>query len=161
MAQINEKSTVNEIKKFLDEKGIVYSGSASKNELLNLVPLEGDEPVDDDTDDEPNKENNKDISNPTIPEESITPDEPVIPDEPFIPDDPAETTGESWSDIIMGGNSKGGPTNSLPEENYYIVVEGDTLVAIANRFSKSVAKIKKLNNMTSNVVRVGRKLRMV
>lgn len=154
MAQINDKSTVNDIKKFLDEHGIEYSGSLSKSELLNLIPLEDDNSDTDTGDVDTNMPImgvEPDISNPIV----------DVPEEPVFPDQPIETTGNSWSDIIMGGNSKGGPTSSLPEENYYTVVEGDTLVAIANRFGKSVAKIKKLNNMTSNTVRVGRKLRMV
>lgn len=152
MTQVNDKSTVNDIKKFLDENGIEYSGSLSKSELLNLIPLEEDnsesDPMEDVTTNTPTKNPKPDTSDPIV----------DIPDVPYVPTEPAS---DSWSDIIMGGNSKGGPTNDIPDENYYTVVEGDTLVAIANKFAKSVAKIKKLNNMTSNVVRVGRKLRLV
>lgn len=162
MAQLSEKSTVNDIKDVLDKLKIEYPNSANKSELLKLVPTEegtgegGPSEGDNNT-----PQDNIDTHTPVV---GVKPDitDPIIdvPEEPTVPDVPMKPEGDSWSDIIMGGGQDG-PKNNIPEENYYTVVEGDTLVSIANKFGTSVAKIKKLNTMTSNVVRVGRKLRLV
>ncbi len=45
-------------------------------------------------------------------------------------------------------------------ETEYIVQRGDTLYSIANKFDTSVSKIKDLNNLTSNILVVGQKLKI-
>ena len=45
-------------------------------------------------------------------------------------------------------------------EQDYIVVRGDTLWGISRRFATSVDNIKKLNNLVSDVLQVGQKLRV-
>ena len=44
------------------------------------------------------------------------------------------------------------------DDNYYTVVSGDTLYAIANKFNTTVDKIKQANNLTSNNLSIGQKL---
>ncbi len=48
----------------------------------------------------------------------------------------------------------------VPEQTgeYYTVVRGDTLWAIANRYGLSVDELKKLNNLTSNTISIGQRL---
>ncbi|MEA1972454.1 MAG: LysM peptidoglycan-binding domain-containing protein, partial [Candidatus Cloacimonadota bacterium] len=43
---------------------------------------------------------------------------------------------------------------------YHIVKRGDSLWKIASRYKTSVSKIKALNNLSSNVIRPGQKLRL-
>ncbi len=46
------------------------------------------------------------------------------------------------------------------QENTYTVMKGDTLYGIANKFGVSVDAIKKLNNLTSNTLSIGKVLRI-
>ena len=50
------------------------------------------------------------------------------------------------------------PTSS--DENTYIVKSGDTLYGIANKYNVSVNDIKSLNNLTSNSLSIGQKLKI-
>ena len=50
------------------------------------------------------------------------------------------------------------PTQSNNNEVYHTVVRGDTLFGIANRYKTTVDKIKSLNGLTTNTIRVGQKL---
>lgn len=43
-------------------------------------------------------------------------------------------------------------------ENYYIVQKGDSLWSIATKYGLSVDKLKELNNLSSNVLNIGKKL---
>lgn len=47
-----------------------------------------------------------------------------------------------------------GSTNN----GYYTVVKGDTLYGIANRYGLTVDELKKLNNLTSNIISIGQQL---
>lgn len=42
--------------------------------------------------------------------------------------------------------------------NFYIVERGDTLYSIANRFNTTVSELKRINNLTSDVLTIGTKL---
>ena len=42
--------------------------------------------------------------------------------------------------------------------NYYIVVSGDTLYGIANKYNISVNELKRLNNLSSNTLSIGQQL---
>lgn len=51
------------------------------------------------------------------------------------------------------------PTPSTPDSNtYYTVKKGDNLYAIANKFGMTVDELKRLNNLTSNLLSIGQRL---
>ena len=49
-------------------------------------------------------------------------------------------------------------TSVLPKEAEYIVKAGDTLFSIANKYNLTVDKLKVLNNLNDNILKVGQKL---
>jgi LysM repeat protein len=52
-------------------------------------------------------------------------------------------------------------TNTTPtQENIYIVKSGDTLSKIATQFRTTITKIKKDNSLTSDLIKVGQKLKI-
>ena len=48
----------------------------------------------------------------------------------------------------------------LTDENTYIVKSGDTLYALAKKYNTTVAKIKEYNNLNSDVLSIGQKLKI-
>ena len=52
------------------------------------------------------------------------------------------------------------PAPAEPETTIYVVQSGDYLAKISKKFNVTIASIKKLNNMKSDVVRVGQKLKL-
>ena len=52
------------------------------------------------------------------------------------------------------------PVEPTPETTVYVVQSGDYLAKISRKFNVTIAAIKKTNNMTSDVVRVGQKLKI-
>ncbi|MCP8616293.1 LysM peptidoglycan-binding domain-containing protein [Salirhabdus salicampi] len=55
-------------------------------------------------------------------------------------------------------NNQTNNTNTTQPQNSYTVEAGDTLSAIAKRFNTTVDEIKRLNNLTSDIIRVGQTL---
>lgn len=49
-------------------------------------------------------------------------------------------------------------TGTMANENYYVVQKGDSLWSIANKYGLTVAKLKDMNNLSSNMLSVGQKL---
>ncbi len=49
---------------------------------------------------------------------------------------------------------------STPSDEYYVVKSGDSLYKIANQFNTTVDEIKRLNNLTSNLLSIGQRLRI-
>ncbi len=66
------------------------------------------------------------------------------------------------SNILSIGQQLKIPTVDSEEEIpiIYIVVSGDTLYSIARRFNTTVDAIKKLNNLTSNILSIGQQLKI-
>ena len=62
------------------------------------------------------------------------------------------------SNIISIGQRLVVSENSPSTNNYYIVKNGDTLYGIARKFNMSVNDIKKLNNLTSDLLSIGQSL---
>lgn len=58
--------------------------------------------------------------------------------------------------LIIPGNS----SNENVSTNIYTVKSGDNLYSIAKRYNVSVNEIKSLNNLTSNILSIGQKLRI-
>ena len=52
------------------------------------------------------------------------------------------------------------PTNNLNSNDTYIVQKGDTLYSIANKFNTTVSNIKNKNNLTSNILEIGKVLKI-
>ncbi|GEM_PF-622057 len=50
--------------------------------------------------------------------------------------------------------------HSPPQATWYRVRQGDSLSVIAHRFNMSVRKLKSLNNLSGNLIRVGQRLRV-
>ena len=46
------------------------------------------------------------------------------------------------------------------DENIYIVKKGDTLWDIANLYNTSVSNLKSLNNLNTNILQIGQKLKV-
>ena len=60
-------------------------------------------------------------------------------------------------------NTASDETYNASSENYtdvHVVVKNNTLFSIAKRYGLSVDKLKRLNNLTSNTIHVGQKLRV-
>ncbi len=53
------------------------------------------------------------------------------------------------------------PTDEVEtDDTYYTVKSGDTLYSIANKYGLTVDELKKLNNLTSNLLSIGQKLKV-
>ncbi|MCB0703782.1 MAG: LysM peptidoglycan-binding domain-containing protein [Saprospiraceae bacterium] len=93
------------------------------------------------------------VSNPTKPpindpnEEELDPIQPISPPviRPVIPEPEVD-------EVIIE------PVR--PEETYHTVIKGDTLYSLSKRYGTTVDKLKQLNNLSSNIISVGQKLRI-
>ena len=99
---------------------------------------------------------------PEAPVESAPVDpQPVTPEVPVTPTEPeAPARSHDWASIFM---PKPVETAAVPEtrpENTYTVQDGDTLASIANSFHMSVGNLKRLNGLMSNVLFIGRVLKI-
>lgn len=87
--------------------------------------------------------------NPTTPKPNPTTPQPTRPDvvTPTVPPVTPPTPN---------------PTKPTPQPtgNYHTVESGDTLYSISRKYSVSVADIKKWNNLPSNIISIGQKLRV-
>ena len=54
------------------------------------------------------------------------------------------------------------PTKEIyeEEENIYIVKKGDSLYSIANKYNTTVEELKRINNLTSNILSIGQVLKL-
>ena len=58
-------------------------------------------------------------------------------------------------ELIISNNQN---NNSSNDDNIYIVKSGDSLYAIARKYNTTVDEIKRLNNLTNNLLSIGQKL---
>ena len=68
------------------------------------------------------------------------------------------TSGGSTS--TSSSNSTGTKSKSSSSPQYYVVKSGDTLASIAKKYNTTVANLKKLNNLKSDVITVKQKIRV-
>lgn len=85
----------------------------------------------------------------------VTPEVPVTPNEPEVP-----AASEDWASIFMPKLVESAPVPETRPENTYTVQDGDTLASIANSFHMSVGNLKRLNGLMSNVLFIGRVLKI-
>ena len=85
----------------------------------------------------------------------VTPEVPVTPTEPEVP-----AASEDWASIFMPKLVETTPVPETRPENTYTVQDGDTLASIANSFHMSVGNLKRLNGLMSNVLFIGRVLKI-
>lgn len=85
----------------------------------------------------------------------VTPEVPVTPTEQEVP-----AASEDWASIFMPKLVESAPVPETRPENTYTVQDGDTLASIANSFHMSVGNLKRLNGLMSNVLFIGRVLKI-
>ncbi|MUU77393.1 LysM peptidoglycan-binding domain-containing protein [Winogradskyella endarachnes] len=73
---------------------------------------------------------------------------------------PNENTTSSKTSNLESSNTTLIITDSV-NSDYYIVKNGNTLFSLARQFKLSVDELKRLNNLNSNLITVGQKLRIV
>ena len=99
---------------------------------------------------------------PEAPVESAPVDpQPVTPEVPVTPTEPeAPAASDDWASIFMPKPVETAPVPETRPENTYTVQDGDTLASIANSFYMSVGNLKRLNGLMSNVLFIGRVLKI-
>ncbi|WP_373891396.1 LysM peptidoglycan-binding domain-containing protein [Weissella confusa] len=99
---------------------------------------------------------------PEAPVESAPVDpQPVTPEVPVTPTEPeAPAQSHDWASIFMPKPVETAPVPETRPENTYTVQDGDTLASIANSFHMSVGNLKRLNGLMSNVLFIGRVLKI-
>lgn len=187
---VTDKNTVTEIKSWLDSHGIEYPSNAQKADLLKLVPGEPQEDIDQAeseatssvadsassasdsssmasssaaVDVQPAQpDSSSSAVQPEAPVESAPVDpQPVTPEVPVTPTEPeAPVASDDWASIFMPKPVGTAPVPETRPENTYTVQDGDTLASIANSFHMSVGNLKRLNGLMSNVLFIGRVLKI-
>lgn len=73
--------------------------------------------------------------------------------------DELKKTNNLTSNIISTGQLLKIPSALLPESTY-IVKKGDSLYSIANKYNTTVDELKRINNLTSNILSIGQVLKL-
>jgi membrane-bound lytic murein transglycosylase D len=92
---------------------------------------------------------------PNVAPTSATPPSTSTPPAPAV-------SGSQYPPSAAGGQATQPapqPTPSVPD-GYHLVVKGDTLFSIARKYNITPARLKELNNMTDDTVRVGQTLKI-
>ncbi|MFN8301589.1 MAG: LysM peptidoglycan-binding domain-containing protein [Saprospiraceae bacterium] len=90
------------------------------------------------------------------PQPAPPPAKPVQPVQPTLP--PPSTSGANYP----GEKPKPatGTTTPAAQSQYYTVEKGETLFRVAQKFNTTVAKLKQLNNLKSDYIQAGQRLRV-
>ncbi|MEM6397983.1 MAG: glucosaminidase domain-containing protein [Bacteroidota bacterium] len=109
----------------------------------------------------PSQPGNDQTNEPTAPPPPTGGGGVIIPAPPIPPTvDPAPT------DPQIGGNTDGQPSEDpiisdpLPVERFHTVIRGETLFAISRKYGLTVDALKALNNLSSNTIQIGQRLRV-
>ena len=62
--------------------------------------------------------------------------------------------------VVKAVASYAGVPYTSQTDEYYTVLKGDSLWSIANKFNTTVANLKSLNNLSSNLLQIGQKLKI-
>lgn len=124
------------------------SSMASSSEAVDVQPAQ--------------PESSSSAVQPEAPVESAPVDpQPVTPEVPVTPTEPeAPAQSHDWASIFMPKPVETEPVPETRPENTYTVQDGDTLASIANSFHMSVGNLKRLNGLMSNVLFIGRVLKI-
>ncbi len=97
---------------------------------------------------------------PVAPESSsaATQPEPVTLVVPDTSQAQYPTSQSDWADVFMPGSSFTDQVPSTQPNMTYKVQPGDTVSKVANMYGMSVAKLKNLNGLSSNLLYIGRVL---
>jgi len=106
----------------------------------------------------PSNADNEEFDEINIPE---TPDSEIF-DEPVIEEIPKEEPGFPVGETEPEeGTQEVNPENEQPSVGvFYTVVKGDTLFSISRKYGTTVEGIKRLNNLSSNILSIGQQLRI-
>lgn len=89
---------------------------------------------------------------------------PATDDEPVVAEGPDETSEQQEPDTDEGPAEPESPEEEPAEEEsseeYYVVQSGDNLWTIARRHGTSVSQLRQLNNLSSNNLHPGDRLRV-
>lgn len=135
------------------------SATSNNPDVPTDIDEDGDGEVDmieDDTEEDvPAKEDKEPfIPLPDLDEEEEEPKE----ERPTPPTKPTDRPDTEFDEDEVVEEEK--PTPPPPAAVYYTVVKGDTLFSLSRRYGLTVEELKKMNNLTSNVLSVGQRLRV-
>jgi LysM repeat protein len=73
---------------------------------------------------------------------------------------PATTTAPTKPATTTQPAAKPSATPAATGDGFHEVVKGDTLFSLARRYNLTVARLKQLNGMTSDAIKIGQRLRV-
>ncbi len=94
-----------------------------------------------------------------VKQDTPQPTNPPATTPPVVTKPPA-TSGSTYPPTPPPTTTPNQPKPPVVQDGYHLVVKGDTLFSISRKYNTSVAKIKQLNNMTSDTVKIGQTLRV-
>ncbi|MCC6463324.1 MAG: LysM peptidoglycan-binding domain-containing protein [Saprospiraceae bacterium] len=98
----------------------------------------------------------------TKPTDTSMPGKPATTGVPYPPD---PVPGTTTPPVVSPGNPSTGPstvppTTTTAPPGYHFVVKGDTLYNISRKYNLTVARLKQLNGMTDDNIKLGQTLRV-
>ena len=68
---------------------------------------------------------------------------------------------EEYAEAVVRAVCEYKSINYVPKgKNYYVIKKGDTLWGMAKKFNTSVSELKKLNNLSTNILKIGQTLKI-
>ena len=101
-----------------------------------------------------------DPNKPAQPDQGNDMKPPVVIGVPYPPDPTPNQPGQDETTQPQSPNVPSPVTPPVVGDGYHLVVKGDTLYSISRKYNTTVERIKQLNNLPDNVVRIGQRLRV-
>ena len=101
-----------------------------------------------------------DPNKPAQPDQGSDMKPPVVIGVPYPPDPTPNQPGQDETTQPQSPNVPSPVTPPVVGDGYHLVVKGDTLYSISRKYNTTVERIKQLNNLPDNVVRIGQRLRV-